>query len=204
MRLASKRILVATKNKGKVQEFAHAFAALGIETASLLDYPGIPDIVEDGDTFAANAEIKARAIANTFSLPVLADDSGLCVDALEGAPGVYSARYAGEGASDADNNAKLQRELALRLGDGAGEALSRARFVSALVLYDPATGLRVQAEGEVGGVIVAEPRGSGGFGYDPYFLVPEFAKTMAELTLEEKNAVSHRGKALRALLAQLV
>ncbi|MFD2612533.1 XTP/dITP diphosphatase [Paenibacillus gansuensis] len=204
MRLASNKLIVATKNKGKVQEFAHAFASMGIEVESLLNYPGIPDIVEDGDTFAANAEIKARAIAERFRLPVLADDSGLCVDALGGAPGVYSARYAGEGATDADNNAKLQRELLALGGErAAGEPLSPARFVSALVLVEPDGGRRFAAEGEAAGAILAEPRGSGGFGYDPYFLVPEFGRTMAELTVDEKNRISHRGKALRALLEQL-
>jgi XTP/dITP diphosphohydrolase len=195
------KIIVATKNKGKVKEFARHFGKLGIEVSSLLEYPEVPDIVEDGKTFEQNAEIKARAIASRFSLPVLADDSGLCVDALAGTPGVYSARYAGEGATDADNNHKLLKELQADRTDSP--YLSKARFVCSLVLFEPDTGKTLKAEGEVEGLILRKPQGEGGFGYDSLFYLPQFGKTMAELTVEEKNEISHRGQALGKLISFL-
>ncbi|MFE4568621.1 non-canonical purine NTP pyrophosphatase [Paenibacillus chitinolyticus] len=234
---ASGVVVIATRNKGKVREFAHYFASFGKEVRSLDDFDDMPDIVEDGATFAANARIKASAIAGRLNLPVLADDSGLCVDALGGDPGVYSARYAGENAADAANNAKLLRELgavsaaAGRPGPGAAgqaasageppaaasgaarapglpdgpeaadaaapQVLSAARFVCALALVDPLRGDTLEAEGTCEGVIIAEPRGTDGFGYDPLFYLPERGSTMAELPLEEKNAISHRAAALR-------
>ncbi|MGO4543186.1 RdgB/HAM1 family non-canonical purine NTP pyrophosphatase [Paenibacillus sp. 2TAB23] len=211
--LLHEKIVVATKNAGKVREFAHALQKLGKETLSLHDYPQIPDIVEDGDTFAANARIKAKTTGDTLGVPVLADDSGLRVTALNGAPGVYSARFAGEHASDGDNNEKLIRELKRlheqgslpELGslDDGSQLLSEAQFVCALALYDPATGLFIEAEGTVDGVITDKPHGDGGFGYDPLFWVPRLNRGMAELTKEEKQQISHRGEALRHLLPQL-
>jgi XTP/dITP diphosphohydrolase len=195
-----------------VKEFAHAFAELGMEVRSLRDYEGLPEIVEDGDTFQANARKKAKIIGDALGLPVLADDSGLCVDALGGAPGVYSARYAGEDATDADNNAKLLRELK-KLAGAAGDIpaseahgvvlFGGARFKCALALYDPASGTFIDAEGAVEGRVLSSPRGEGGFGYDPLFWLPELGRAMAELTTEEKQAISHRGAALRELLAAL-
>ncbi|WP_217558255.1 non-canonical purine NTP pyrophosphatase [Paenibacillus sp. GbtcB18] len=216
-RSASGVVVIATRNKGKVREFAHYFGSFGKEVRSLDDFDDMPDIVEDGATFAANARIKASAIAGRLNLPVLADDSGLCVDALGGDPGVYSARYAGEHAADAANNAKLLRELGAvsaapgRPGPGAAgqaasagetpaaapQVLSTARFVCALALVDPLRGDTLEAEGTCEGVIIAEPRGTDGFGYDPLFYLPERGLTMAELPLEEKNAISHRAAALR-------
>lgn len=201
-------LVVATKNRGKAQEFREAFAPLGIQVRDLNETAGIPLIEETGETFAENALIKARTTANILGFPVLADDSGLCVDALGGAPGVYSARYAGKHASDADNNAKLLRELAMsgvrdEAGGGSPALYSSARFVCSLVFYMPDDGSWLEAEGSVEGFILKEPRGAGGFGYDPLFWLPEFGKSMAELTVEEKNAVSHRGRALRKLLGQL-
>lgn len=198
-------IIVATRNPGKVKEFQHAFAPLGFTVRSMFDYPDLPEVTEDGRTFAENALKKSRTVAEALGLPVLADDSGLCVDALDGRPGVYSARYAGEGASDADNNRKLLEELE---GQKAGEdtqqpLLSTARFVCALSLYDPADARETTAEGRVEGWITSEQAGCGGFGYDPLFYLPEYEKTMAELTLEEKQAVSHRGQALRLLTERL-
>ncbi|WP_419872154.1 RdgB/HAM1 family non-canonical purine NTP pyrophosphatase [Candidatus Pristimantibacillus sp. PTI5] len=211
--LSHEIIVVATKNAGKVKEFAHALQKLGKETASLLDYPQIPDIVEDGETFAANARIKAKTTGDALGVPVLADDSGLRVAALGGEPGVYSARYAGEDATDEANNEKLIRELNRmhvnqkleelgRLTDGS-LLLSKAQFVCALALYDPATGLFVEAEGTVDGVITENPHGTGGFGYDPLFWLPRLNRGMAELTKEEKQQISHRGEALRKLLPLL-
>ncbi|OKP93009.1 XTP/dITP diphosphatase [Paenibacillus sp. P32E] len=198
-------LIVATKNKGKVREFQHAFAPLGLTVKSMFDYPDLPDVVEDGATFAENALKKSQAVGDALGLPVLADDSGLCVDALEGRPGVYSARYAGEGASDHENNLKLLNELEkLKQGEDTGQPLlSTARFVCALSLYDPSTGKELTAEGTVEGWITSEQAGAGGFGYDPLFYLAEYEKTMAELTLEEKQAISHRGKALRLLTGKL-
>lgn len=208
MRRVPESIVVATRNAGKAAEFRAMLAPLGIEVLSLLDLPdgAVPDVVEDGDTFAANAEKKARAAAVALGRPALADDSGLCVDALGGEPGVYSARYAGEPSSDARNNEKLLRELASR---GAREpaggegALSAAQFRCALALHDPETGETLFAEGACEGVILAAPRGEGGFGYDPLFYVPAVGKSFAELDKAEKNRLSHRGEALRALAAKL-
>lgn len=204
-------IVIATKNEGKAREFAHALAPLGLAVRTLAGDDRVPEIVEDGATFADNARKKARVAGDALGVPVLADDSGLEAEALGGAPGVYSARYAGEGAGDAANNAKLLRELAARgeavpQPDGlpAGvRALSRARFVCALALYDPEAGTFAEAEGVVDGWIVDSPAGAGGFGYDPLFWVPEFGRTMAELTPDEKQSISHRGRAL-AKLAELL
>ncbi len=213
--LRAESLVVATTNKGKVKEMAHAFSALGVRVLSLADYPQIPPIVEDGETFMANAEIKARAVVETLGQPALADDSGLCVDALDGAPGVYSARYAGEQATDADNIGKLLRvlseqgagldigELGLsgRLPDDV-RVLSSASFNCALALVDPATGQVWRAEGRCPGYIIDQPRGTGGFGYDPVFFVPPLGRMMAELTVEEKQSISHRGRALELLISQ--
>lgn len=203
-------IVVATKNAGKVKEFAHALQKLDKSVESLLDYPQIPDIVEDGDTFAANARIKAKTTGDILGVPVMADDSGLRVAALNGDPGVYSARYAGENATDGENNAKLIQELHQladhaereELQDGS-KILSKAQFVCALALYDPATGLFLESEGTVDGVITDNPHGNGGFGYDPLFWLPSLNRGMAELSKEEKQQISHRGDALRKLLPLL-
>ncbi|MDQ0495487.1 XTP/dITP diphosphatase [Paenibacillus brasilensis] len=205
MRLDGPIVIVATKNKGKVREFAHAFAPLGKEVKSMYDYPDIPDVVEDGKTFAENALKKAKAVGDALGLPVLADDSGLCVDLLDGAPGVYSARYAGEGASDHENNIKLLDVLeSKQLGDDTEQPLlSSAQFVCTLILYNPQTGETLESTGSVDGWITTETAGGGGFGYDPLFYLPEYEKTMAELTLEQKQAISHRGIALRNLMTKL-
>lgn len=210
--MTDKLIIIASKNKGKIAEFSHAFGQLGMRVASLHDYSDFPDIVETGDTFRANARLKAKTLGDALSLPVLADDSGLEVEALGGEPGVYSARYAGEGASDADNNAKLLRELAAlqeadsgdigKLPDGS-RIWSKARFVCVLSLYDPADGSFLEAEGEVSGVITDRPHGDGGFGYDPLFWLPQLGRGMAELSKNEKGGISHRGEALMKLLARM-
>ncbi|XID93578.1 XTP/dITP diphosphatase [Paenibacillaceae bacterium WGS1546] len=204
-------LIVATRNAGKTKEFREAFRKLGIEVRDLRETDGIPEIEETGSTFEENAYLKAKAVADIVGLPVLADDSGLCVDALGGAPGVYSARYAGEPSNDAANNEKLLRELARVAGGEPAAAegaepvmlLSPARFKCALVLYDPAGGSHLTAEGAVEGGIMDRPRGSEGFGYDPLFWVTSMKRGMAELTLDEKNEISHRGVALRLLLRKL-
>lgn len=199
MRSNIDKLVIATRNKGKASEFRSMLSPLGIEVLSLLDIDAeVPDVEEDGDTFAANAEKKAKSAAEALGVPTLADDSGLCVDALGGAPGVRSARYAEEPSSDERNNAKLLSELA---GIGAKQhiGLSDARFVCALVLYDPRSGETVHAEGSCEGVIVSEPRGANGFGYDPLFYVPDMGKTFGEMSDAEKNRISHRGRALLQL-----
>lgn len=215
-------VIVATSNAGKAKEFAIAFAELGKQTRTLRDYPGFPEIVEDGKTFADNARIKAKAVGIKLGIPALADDSGLAVDLLGGEPGVYSARYAGEGAADADNNAKLLAELAERGGQAADAALQRAwalnpgelppggaallsaaRFHCALALYDPATDSFIEAAGDAPGYILDRPLGDGGFGYDPLFWLPELGASMAQLSLQQKQQISHRGAALRQLLDKL-
>jgi XTP/dITP diphosphohydrolase len=210
MRALNKEIVVATRNSGKTREFASLFEPLGIQVRSLNDFPDAPDIVEDGETFEANARKKAKVISEAFGLPVLADDSGLCVDALNGAPGVYSARYAGEGLADSDNNAKLLRELNRLVEEGAivpervavaGEEvrlLSPARFVCVLALYDP-DAPELTVEGECAGVIVDRPLGEAGFGYDPLFYVRGAGQTMSQMPLEAKNGISHRAAAMRKL-----
>lgn len=187
-----KTILIATKNPGKAREFAAMLAPLGITVKTLADFPPL-SIEETGASFEENARIKATAAATAFDLPVLADDSGLVVDALAGAPGVYSARYAGDH-DDAANNAKLLRELA-----GVTEAARTAHFHTTIVGRKP-TGEEIVANGEVNGRILMAPRGENGFGYDPLFFVESKGRSMAQLSAAEKNAISHRGRALEALM----
>jgi XTP/dITP diphosphohydrolase len=154
-------------------------------------------VIEDGDTFAANAIKKAEQMAKHFNMPALADDSGLEVDALNGRPGVYSARYAGEHATDQENNEKLLREL-----EGVSEEERTGRFVSAIALARPGQETLVSF-GTVEGRILFAPRGTEGFGFDPLFLLPDRNKTMAEIPLEEKNSLSHRAKALQRMIEML-
>ncbi|GAV15432.1 XTP/dITP diphosphatase [Paenibacillus sp. chi10] len=209
MHLASDTIIIATSNQGKLKEFQLAFASLGKRVLSMADYPQLPEVVEDGDTFKANALKKAQEVAEAIQLPVLADDSGLCVERLEGAPGVYSARYAGGHGDTKANNAKLLEELEKlpvsrteheELGEVAEHVRSAAQFVCCLVLYDPAEKRYVDVTGTCDGFIIDEARGEHGFGYDPLFYVPAFGKTMAELSPEQKQSISHRGNAIRKLL----
>lgn len=192
------KVVLATGNAGKQREFAALLAPLGIELV-LQAALGIAPAEETGTTFEANALLKARHAAAQARLPALADDSGLEVDALGGRPGVYSARYAGLAASDQDNNALLARELA---GVPEPQRTARYRCVLALVKSadDPAPLL---AEGSWEGHIALAPAGSGGFGYDPWFIPEGRALSSAQLAPELKNALSHRGKALRTLVARL-
>jgi XTP/dITP diphosphohydrolase len=188
------KLVFATRNRNKVAELRALVAPLGFEVLSLDDVT-VPDVEEDAPTFAGNAEKKARATFAATGLPSLADDSGLEVDALDGAPGVRSARYAKEHSSTA-NNAKLLAALA----EDADEKRT-ARFRSALAYVD--ADRLLTAEGACEGRIARAPRGEGGFGYDPLFLVENGARTMAELAPEEKNRISHRGRALRQLAERL-
>jgi len=196
-----KTIVLATHNPGKVKELKDLLADLpfAVEVKSLQDYPALGAIKETGRTFHENARLKAQAVFAFTGLPSIADDSGLEVDALGGGPGVYSARYAGEGATDGDNNEKLLRELA-----GVPEEQRTARFRSVIcAVFAPDR--EYFAEGVCEGRIAFAPRGSNGFGYDPLFLVaPDYRRTMAELSLAEKNAVSHRSRAFRNLKPLLV
>ena len=193
------RLVLASANPDKVKEIVAVLSAsLPVE---LLPRPrGVPEVVEDADTLIGNARLKARALVAATGMAAVADDTGLEVDALGGAPGVFSARYAGEDATYADNVAKLVHELR-GLDDGGGERRAAFRTV-ALVAYPD--GSEVWAEGVLPGTIALEPRGTNGFGYDPLF-VPDGAdgRTFAEMRPEEKDAVSHRGRAFRALAAEL-
>ncbi len=191
-----KKLVLASSNPGKLREFEALLAPLGMEVVPQANL-GIADAEEPHGTFVENALAKARHASRRSSLPALADDSGICVGALGGEPGVHSARFAGEPKSDARNNEKLAQLL-------AGKDDRRAHYYCVVVLLrhaeDPEPMI---AEGTWAGEIVAEPRGANGFGYDPYFFLRDFGKTAAELEPEQKNLVSHRGKALRRLLAKL-
>jgi XTP/dITP diphosphohydrolase len=192
------KIVVATRNRGKLREIVPLLAELGLELHTIDELAPGAELREDGLTFEENALAKARQAARATGLPAIADDSGLEVDALGGAPGVHSARYAGSGASDAENNAKLRAALAALPG-----APSTGRFRCVAAFVDPARGLEIVRDGSCAGEILGEPRGAGGFGYDPLFLVPALGRTMAELSLEEKNRLSHRAAAFHALAAAL-
>jgi XTP/dITP diphosphohydrolase len=188
-----KEVIIATKNAGKVKEFQALLAKKGVEVKSLLDFPNCPDVEETGSTFAENAILKAEAMAAYFNQTVIADDSGLSIDALDGRPGVYSARYAGEEKDDRANIAKVLEEL-----NGVPFEKRTARFHCALAVAIPQQ-RTVVVEGTCEGYITDTPRGENGFGYDPIFYVPQKGKTMAELTKEEKNQISHRANALAKL-----
>lgn len=194
-------VVLATQNEGKLSELRLLLADLPVHVISVREALGASlDIVEDGEIFRDNAIIKARAVCRATHMISLADDSGLEVDALDGRPGVRSARFAGEHASDAENNAKLLREL-----DAVAEAQRSARFRCVLALVTPTSDTPGTVDGVCEGSIARAPRGTGGFGYDPLFIVTgEGGRTLAELSEEEKNRISHRGKAMRALRPLLV
>lgn len=186
-----KEIVVATRNRGKLKEIQALLDGVVESVRCTADYPDFPETIEDGLTFQENALKKAHEAMLFTGLPALADDSGLVVDVLDGRPGVYSARFAGEGADDAANNRRLLEVLA-----GVTAEQRQAAFVCVLAFVTPA-GIEQIFSGRVGGVILTSERGEGGFGYDPLFLVDGFNRTMAELHMQEKNAISHRGQALQ-------
>ncbi|MGM0983187.1 MAG: RdgB/HAM1 family non-canonical purine NTP pyrophosphatase [Pseudomonadota bacterium] len=196
--MTSALLVLASGNIGKLREFHQLLSPLGFDVRPQSDF-GVADVEETGLTFVENALLKAREASRLSGLPALADDSGLEVDALNGAPGIYSARYAGEPKSDARNNARLLASLA-----EVPEASRRARYWCVLVLLrhaqDPVP-LIVQSSWE--GEILQSPRGKGGFGYDPLFWLPEQQASAAELTADQKNRLSHRGRALQALVAAM-
>ena len=184
-----RELVLATRNRHKVDELVALLGDLGITIHTLDEFPDAPDVVEDGHTCEANAVKKARAIAEFTGLPAVADDTGLEVDALGGRPGVYAARYAGEGATYDDNCRKLLRELM-----GVPHEKRTARFLTVAAIALPSDGIRV-AQGILDGMIAEEARGTLGFGYDPVFLIPELGKTLAQLSAGQKNTISHRAKA---------
>jgi XTP/dITP diphosphohydrolase len=186
-----KELVVATRNRGKLQEIRSLLSGFVDIVRCAADFADFPETIEDGSTFRENALKKAREAMHFTGLPALADDSGLVVDVLEGRPGVLSARFAGEGSGDAANNRRLLEELKVVPADRR-----QAAFVCVLAFVVPG-GIEKVFSGRVGGAILTDERGDGGFGYDPLFLVDGFDRTMAELTLQEKNAISHRGQALQ-------
>ena len=189
------KFVLATHNPGKLAEMKAILSGLGVEVVSPAEAGVEVDVEETGATFAENAMLKAKAVCAAAGLPAIADDSGLCVNALNGGPGVYSARYGGEGLSDKDRYELVLKGLSGQLDRGA-------KFVSAICCAFP-NGDVVTARGECPGLITYSPRGSGTFGYDPIFLVPEKKKTFAEMEGEEKNAISHRGVALQKFKVEL-
>jgi XTP/dITP diphosphohydrolase len=186
-------VIVATRNKGKIREIRDALKGLNLRIHGLSDFPDVPEVEEDGHSFTENALKKARFYARHFGKLTIADDSGLEVDSLKGLPGVHSARYAGERASSRENNQKLLREI-----QGVPISKRGARFRCVIAVKSPEE-REVLAEGSCRGKIGFKERGRKGFGYDPLFILPKNGKTMAELSLEEKNRVSHRGKALKKI-----
>ena len=184
-----RELVLATRNRHKVEELVALLGDLGVTIRTLDEFPDVPDVVEDGDTCEANAVKKARAIAEFTGLPAVADDTGLEVDALGGRPGVYAARYAGEHATYEDNCRKLLQELT-----GVPRERRTARFLTVAAIALPSGEIRV-VQGMLEGKIADEASGTLGFGYDPLFLIPELGKTLAQLSADEKNTVSHRAKA---------
>lgn len=185
----SMKFVLATHNPGKLREMSAILGELGVEVVSPADVGITVDVEETGTTFAENAMLKAKAICAAAGLPAIADDSGLCVDALNGGPGVYSARYGGEGLDD-------KGRYMLLLNSMRGQTTRKAHFACAIACAFP-NGDELTTQGQCDGAIAFAPMGEGGFGYDPVFLVPEKGKTFGQLTAEEKSAISHRGKALR-------
>ena len=185
------KLLFATTNMGKLKEVRKVFSETAFTILSLADFPNIPEIIEDGTTFAENAKIKAKTVYDHFKVPTIADDSGLSVDQLNGDPGVFSARYAGENATDELNNKLLLEKLS------HFSEPHFARFVCSAVFYDGVN--FILAEDVMEGKIIHEPRGDNGFGYDPLFVANGYSRTNGELSLDEKNKISHRAKAFKHL-----
>jgi XTP/dITP diphosphohydrolase len=188
-------LIAATRNEGKRKEYELLFRKLPIEIKGLSDYPEIPGFSEQGNSFEEIATNKARFASKMLAIPALADDSGLAVEALNGAPGIFSARYAGERADDYHNNLKLLEEL-------DGEERRTATFFCSIALARP-TGQTLTYTGACSGIILHKPLGTRGFGYDPLFYYPPLKKTFAQLSANDKNAVSHRGRAIKKLVADL-
>lgn len=189
------KFVLATQNPGKLREMSSILSGFGVEVVSPAELGISVEVEETGETFAENAMLKAKAVCAAAKLPAIADDSGLCVDALNGGPGVYSARYGGEGLDDAGR-------CALLLNSMRGQTTRSAHFTCAIACVFP-DGKELTAEGRCDGAIAFAPMGTDGFGYDPVFLLPEKAKTFAQLTGAEKSALSHRGRALESFMKKL-
>lgn len=191
------KVILATRNQGKIREFQKRLSEIGWEAVPISDIADIPEPEETGTTFRENALQKARYYAEAVNLPTLSDDSGIIADILENEPGIYSARYAGVHGDDAANNQKLIEALRPYRGEAR-----RGHYMCVVAIVWP-DGREITAEGRCNGIIRDFYKGTGGFGYDPLFYLPEFGKTMAELSMEEKNKISHRGKAVDAILKKL-
>lgn len=196
-KLQNKQVIIATKNKGKAKEFEKLFSPYDIKVLTLLDFPDVTDIEETGTTFEENAILKAEAISKQFHTMVISDDSGLIVDALNGRPGVYSARFAGEEKNDEANIRKVLVEM-----ENIPTEKRTARFYCAIALAIPGEETRT-VSGICEGEILKEKRGTNGFGYDPIFFIRDKGETMAEITSDEKNLISHRAKAMQKLISLL-
>jgi XTP/dITP diphosphohydrolase len=194
-----RRLVLGSRNKKKLREMLDLLGDLGLDLTDLTPYPDAPEVEETADTFVGNATLKATQLAPVLGEWVIGEDSGLCVPALGGAPGIYSARYAGTHGDDAANNAKLLAEMASLTGDDRA-----AYYVSTAVLADPTGKVIASVEGRCHGLIVTERRGTGGFGYDPLFLVPEHGRTFGELPPEVKQSMSHRARAFAQLRPVIV
>ncbi len=193
------RLVVGSRNRKKLKEITQLLEPHGIEVVGIADFADIAEVIEDGSTFAENAAKKARETAMAINEWVLAEDSGLSVDALGGAPGVYSARFSGEGATDERNNQKLLAELS-----GVTQEKRGAYYTCHIAISSPAGEIRMTEEGTCRGRIIEEAHGANGFGYDPYFLIPEFHQTFGELSSTVKNQLSHRARAFQRLTPRLV
>lgn len=191
-------IVVATRNRKKLIEITELLSPYGLVVKCVADFPDVPETVEDGDSFAANAAKKAVEVAKHLGVWAIGEDSGLCVDALGGRPGIYSARFAGERATDEENNAKLQEELA-----SVADAKRGAGYVCSIAVADPTGQVLLTEEARCRGRIISEARGSNGFGYDPYFSIPEYHKTFGELDPVVKQHLSHRARAFERLAPKL-
>jgi XTP/dITP diphosphohydrolase len=194
----SRTLLLGTSNRKKIIELVHLLEPRGFRLRTPSDFEDVLEVDETGDTFIANAQLKAVAQAKHRQVWAIGEDSGLCVPALQGEPGIYSARYAGPGATDAHNNAKLLVNMA-----DLPDHQRQAYYVSTMALSDPNGHIHIQAQGECWGRILREPRGDHGFGYDPLFEIAEYHLTFAEMGQGVKRAISHRARALRSFLAQL-
>jgi len=193
------QIILASRNAKKAGEITELLAPHGFEVVPVSIFPDVPEVIEDGDTFAANAAKKATQVAKAIDQWVIGEDSGLCVDALKGRPGIYSARYAGEPCDDEANNDKLLEELS-----GVAEAKRAAGYICSVALSNPAGEVMVAVEGTCRGRITMERRGNGGFGYDPLFLIPEFHQTFGELSAAVKQCLSHRARGFSLFIPQLL
>lgn len=193
------RIVLASRNQKKTREISELLEPHGFQVVPVTQFADVAEVVEDGDTFAANAAKKATQVAKELNQWVIGEDSGLRVDALKGAPGIYSARFAGEDATDEQNNAKLIAELSEVPADKRG-----AGYLCSVALSNPAGEVRIAIEGTCRGRIIDTPRGTGGFGYDPYFLIPEYHRTFAEMSALVKHKLSHRARAFARFIPSLL